>query len=83
MHGIIHIISVVDRKGTARRTLTEQYGRPVAGSVPTIVRSFKSAVTRRINLIRNASAKKIWHRNYWEPVICDEQDFNRIQNVYP
>jgi len=40
---------------TNRRAPTptgEQFGRPVAGSIPTILRSYKSAVTLRVNRLR-------------------------------
>jgi len=40
--------------------------------------SFKSAVTRGINLHRaecNLAPVKVWQRNYWEHVIRDEKDF--------
>ena len=48
VHGIIVI--VVDGRGTAcRAPTTEQFGKPVANSLPTIIRSFKSAATKRIN----------------------------------
>jgi hypothetical protein len=30
----------------------ERFGKPVPGSIPTIVRAFKSATTRRINEMR-------------------------------
>jgi putative transposase len=36
------------RRGTIYRAPTEQFGKPVSGSIPTIVRTFKSAVTRRL-----------------------------------
>ncbi|MCP9448033.1 MAG: hypothetical protein NNA22_10760, partial [Nitrospira sp.] len=45
----VHGIIVVDGRGTACRAPTEQFGRPVTGSIPTIIRSFKSAVTKQIN----------------------------------
>ena len=56
----------------------EQFGKPVAGSLPTIVRSFKSAVTKRINEIRNSPGLPLWQRNYYEHVIRNEADYNRI-----
>ncbi|MCP9448186.1 MAG: hypothetical protein NNA22_11550, partial [Nitrospira sp.] len=46
VHGIIVI---VDGRGTACRAPTERFGHPVTGSIPTVIRSFKSAVTKRIN----------------------------------
>lgn len=74
-HGIINI-----RWGTARRAHTkEQFGKPVAGSLPTIIRSFKSAVTKRINEIRNTQGQHVWQRNYYEHIIRDEFDLYRIR----
>jgi hypothetical protein len=57
----------------------EQFGKPVSGSLPTIVRSFKSAVTKRINKTRNAHGAKLWQRNYYEHIIRDENELNRIR----
>ena len=76
-HGVIHILQ---RRGTARRAPTmERFGKPVCGSVPTIVRSFKSAVTKRINETRNTSRIPIWQRNYFEHIIRNGNDLLRIQ----
>ena len=89
-HGIIWI---VDGRGTARRAPTgglgetsanftpthEQFGKPVVGSIPTIVRAFKSAVSRRINLARCTPGKPVWQRNYWEHIIRDEKDLTNAQ----
>jgi len=61
--------------GPARRApidTTERFGRPVPGSIPTIVRSFKSAVTKRINERRGTPGVPVWQRNYWERVIRDD-----------
>jgi len=40
------------RAPTQTVTHVERFGAPVPGSIPTIVRAFKSAVTRRINTLR-------------------------------
>ena len=50
----------------------ERFGRPVPGSIPTIVRSFKSAATKRINERRCTPGAHVWQRNYYERVIRDE-----------
>lgn len=47
---------------------TERFGKPVSGS-PTIVRAFKSADTKHINILRNTPGNKLWQRNYWEHII--------------
>jgi putative transposase len=69
-------------KGTARRAptdATERFGKSIAGSLPTIMRSFKSAATRRVNQIRRAPGHKLWQRNYYEHIIRNENELNRIQ----
>jgi len=76
-----HGILVIDgRRGTAYRAPTlEQFGKPVSGSIPTIVRAFKSAVTKRINQMQKTPGAKIWQRNYYEHVIRNEDELNRIR----
>jgi putative transposase len=74
-HGILVINEC---RGTARRAPTvEEFGKPVPGSIPTIIRSFKSAVTKRINELRNSPGEKVWQRNYYEHIIRNE---NRPQS---
>jgi len=86
-HGIIVI---TDGRGTAenrmgydgessRRAPThEQFQRPVKGSVPTIIRSYKSSVAYRINLMRGTEGVPVWQRNYYEHIIRNECD---LQNT--
>ncbi|CBL47335.1 Hypothetical protein HDN1F_37520 [gamma proteobacterium HdN1] len=52
----------------------EKFGQPVAGSIPTIIRSFKSAVTRRVNCQRGTPGGIVWQRGYWERVIRDHDE---------
>ena len=48
------------------------------GSLPAIVQNFESVTTRKINHIRKTPGQKLWQRNYWEHIIRDDNDFNRI-----
>lgn len=43
-----------------------------------IVRSFKSAVTKRVHALYLIDHTKIWQRNYYEHIIRDEQDYQKI-----
>ena len=79
IHGIIIINDLGNDLGTARRAPTGQFGFSVSGSLPTIVRAFKSASTKRINELRNSPGQKLWQRNYYEHIIRDEKDLNRIR----
>ena len=56
----------------------EQFGKPTVGAIPTIVRSFKSAITKRINEHRKTPGALVWQRNYWEHVIRDEKSLSQI-----
>ena len=67
------------RTGTARRARTERFGKPVAHSLPTIVRAFKAAVTKRINERLGTPGARVWHRSYYEHVVRDESDLARLR----
>jgi REP element-mobilizing transposase RayT len=57
-------------RDTMNRTLAnESFGKPIPGSIPTIVRMFKSAVTREIKRLDYPFFYSIWQRNYYEHII--------------
>jgi REP element-mobilizing transposase RayT len=49
------------------------------GSLGAIVRSFKSAVTKRANEIGIRFAPQLWQRNYYEHVIRNDDSLGRIR----
>jgi REP element-mobilizing transposase RayT len=57
----------------------ERFGKPVPGSIPTIIRSFKSAVTSRINALRAVPGAAVWQRNYGEHIIRSERALMAIR----
>jgi hypothetical protein len=44
-----------------------------------VVGSFKSAVTRSINLMRDTSGCRVWQRGYYERVIRDEDELEALR----
>jgi putative transposase len=79
LHGII-IINWGDVG--ARRAVplqTEWFGKPVSDSIPTVVRAFKSATTRRVNQVRLTPGEPVWQRNYYEHIIRSEGALNQIR----
>ena len=56
-----------------------QFGQPKTGSLPTIVDAFKSAVTKRINRLRETPGAPVWQRNYWERIIRDDRELHTIR----
>jgi REP element-mobilizing transposase RayT len=57
----------------------ERFGRPVAGSIPTIVRSYKAAVTARINRLRRTPGTPVWQRNYYEHIVRNRRALEAIR----
>jgi putative transposase len=54
---------------------THRFGQLVTGSIPTIVRSFKSECTKRIRKHTRKPASLVWQRGYYESVIWDVKQF--------
>jgi REP element-mobilizing transposase RayT len=78
VHGIIWITNI--GRGTACRAPTvERFGHPVSHSLPTIIRSFKSTVTKRVNERRGTPSIPVWQRNYHEHIIRNDVKLNRIR----
>ena len=91
----IHGIIIIERRGTAcrarfwddgddqgtacRAPTVGTFGRPIAGSLSTIIRSFKSAVTKQVNELRENRGVSVWQRNYYEHVIRDENDLCTVR----
>ncbi len=83
MHGIIVImagrgtagnLNGLDGEPSRRAPTHEGFQKPVKGSIPTIIRSYKSSVSYRINLMRGMDGVPVWQRNYYEHVIRNEKD---------
>jgi REP element-mobilizing transposase RayT len=53
--------------------------RSPSQTIGAIVRGFKSLVTKRINTIRDTPGESVWQRNYYEHVIQNDDDLNRIR----
>jgi REP element-mobilizing transposase RayT len=75
LHGIL-VLSDVRRGGsrtapTPQRTKRKPPGRLVA--------VFKTVSTKRINAIRGTSGLPFWQRNYYERIIRDENELNRVR----
>lgn len=49
------------------------------GSLGCVVAGFKQAVTLRIRRLQGLNKERIWQRNYYEHVIRDEVELNRVR----
>jgi len=80
LHGIIVIDNDGQVAGTASRapTRTEAFGKPTRGSLPTIIRSYKSGVTRRINQTYPDLYSRICQGGYYERVVRNEEELRAV-----
>lgn len=56
----------------------EGFGKPVSGSLSTIMRSFKSATTKAFHEFPGHAEESLWQRSFYEHVIRNESDYNAI-----
>jgi REP element-mobilizing transposase RayT len=77
LHGIVIVRA---RHASSLRT-SPSFDAPTAipRSLGVIVGSFKSAVTRRIREIAARPDETVWQRNYYEHIIRDDDDLQRIR----
>jgi putative transposase len=76
LHGIIIIMQ--DLKGVSQYAPTKEFRSPEK-TIGAIIRGFKSATTKQINKMRLTPGIPAWQRNYYEHIIRDENDLNKIR----
>ncbi len=64
---------------TGRLPLPDQPRGPTPRSLASFIAGFKSAVTKRINVMRGTPGAPVWQRNYWEHIIRDDAALQRIR----
>jgi putative transposase len=74
VHGVIIIKD--DGRDTPWRVPTEQFSKPVKNSLATIIRQYKSSVSRIIS--KQFNETNIWQRNYHEHIIRNDNEWNNI-----
>ncbi len=73
VHGIIILTDNNIRAGLKPAPTIKHHG------LPEIVRAFKTFSARRINQARNTPGMPVWQRNYYEHVIRNEDDLNKVR----
>ncbi len=73
VHGIIAILEAAPR---GRRG---GFTNPPLHSLSEIVRGFKTYSARRANELRGTSSHPLWQRNYYEHIIRNDDELNKIR----
>ncbi len=84
IHGIVTIASPPGEGSVGAQGLAPLRGRkrvPMRKphSLASFVWGFKTAATRRINETRNAPGAALWQRNYYEHVVCNDGELEKIR----
>jgi REP element-mobilizing transposase RayT len=57
----------------------EHFRHALAGSLGVVVGQYKSAVTSRINNLRQSKGARVWQRGYYERIIRNEREWRATQ----
>jgi REP element-mobilizing transposase RayT len=86
VHGIViikmpfvrtrHAVSLRE-EGKEKRISLNRFGKPISGSLSTIVGSFKSAVSKQAHLAGHKCFS--WHGRFYHHIIRDGRDLDRIR----
>ncbi|MEN6469361.1 MAG: transposase [Smithella sp.] len=82
VHGIIMINEcrgVLQYAPTKTQTKHETKFQSPSNTIGAIIRGFKSAVTRQINEMRQTPGVPIWQCNYYEHIIRNDDELNRVR----
>ena len=72
LHGILIIHD--DGRGGSRPAPTPIKHKPLGG----LIGAFKTVSTKQINLLRDTEGQVVWQRNYYERIIRNEPEMDRI-----
>ncbi len=76
IHGIVLISGAA--RGESPSVPTTNFRSP-SQTIGAIIRGFKSAATKQINIIRSSPGTKLWQRNFYERVICNEGELSLMR----
>ena len=75
-HGILWLVQKIKPEEQPR-----SFGKMIPGSIPCVIRSYKSAVTKKINQICNHKGiSSVWQRNFYEHIHQNEESLEAIRN---
>jgi putative transposase len=82
IHGFIVICGGMSH-GEKSQAGVSQYAptgfRSPSQTIGAIIRGFKSSTTKQINQMRGTPDLPVWQRNYYEHIIRNEEELNRIR----
>lgn len=59
--------------------IKRHFALPISQSLPSLIRQFKSRATKRINALRRTSGVPVWQTGYYDHVVRNQYDAERIR----
>ena len=56
-----------------------EFGSPASRSLQSLIGQFKSSVTKQVHVLRRRSGSPVWQSGFYEHVVRDQHDLNRIR----
>ena len=75
VHFIVRLLDGAERRGGR----TGVGGQMAAPTLANIVGAFKTVVARSVNEHRGTTGRPVWQRNYYEHIVRDEDELERIR----
>jgi putative transposase len=80
LHGIVILLEKECKNEPLHQSpVYEKYGNPTSNSIPTIIRGYKAAVTRRIDILRGNTDGAVWQPGYYENIIRNYSAYEKIK----
>lgn len=75
----LHGILVLGERHLPAQSVTTQMHGSLPGSLAAIVQNFKSVAARRINQVQGTPGRRVWQEDYYEHIVRDAADMERIR----
>ncbi|MBN2425369.1 MAG: transposase [Calditrichaceae bacterium] len=75
----VHCIIVISGNNTGAGIMGSRPAAPTKKSLSFFVNGFKSAVTERINTLRNMPGEPVWQRSFHDHIIRNERSLKAIR----
>lgn len=74
----VHLLLILHSRSMTYQNQYNQFGKPIANSLPMIIGAYKAAVTRNAGTTSRAPTDAIWQRGYYDHVIRNDEDYKQV-----
>lgn len=80
LHGVLVLLEQASGRGTPAFSHKAGFDGRKPGALGSLIAGFKSASTKQVNALRGTAGMPLWQRNYFEHVVRNEQDLERVRS---